>query len=169
MRVLWGRNDRSFEATTSSYGFSVGWVPVGLVVADLEGDGVGDVLTADATGRVLLAQGAFERSAQELASGQTELVDRVGRGTPIDLAVGDLDWDRDLEPASVTPDGVRSSFVLEANKPFLYFKAGLRTDKGFRWAIGDNLLAILTAARAVSAECRRPRRLSSRSSNDWTP
>ena len=56
------------------------------------------------------------------------------------------DWDRDVEPASVSPDGTRSSFVLEAKKPFLYFKVGLRTDGGFKWAVGPNLLAILTAA-----------------------
>ena len=34
----------------------------------------------------------------------------------------DLDWDHDLEAASVSDDGTTFTFQLEAKKPFLYFK-----------------------------------------------
>lgn len=56
----------------------------------------------------------------------------------------ELDWDRDLEPVSAAR-GV-STFVLEARKPFLYFKPCLRAKDGsVRWAVGSNLLALMTA------------------------
>ena len=57
----------------------------------------------------------------------------------------DLDWDHDLEPASVSEDGVTSTFALEARRPFLYFKPCLRTgDGGVRWAVGPDMLAVMT-------------------------
>jgi len=57
----------------------------------------------------------------------------------------ELDWDRDLEPKSVSRDGTTSTFTLEAKQPFLYFKPVLRTDAGPRWAVGSNMLALMTA------------------------
>lgn len=61
----------------------------------------------------------------------------------------ELDWDRDMEPVTVTDDGETSVFRLEANKPFLYFKPCLlATDGRVLWAIGSNMLAIMTSAGA---------------------
>jgi predicted alpha/beta superfamily hydrolase len=57
----------------------------------------------------------------------------------------ELDWDHDLIPDAVTEDGTTSTFVLEARKPFLYFKACLRTPDGVRWAVGPNSLALMTS------------------------
>jgi predicted alpha/beta superfamily hydrolase len=57
----------------------------------------------------------------------------------------ELDWDRDLEPVSVTGDGETSTFALETRKPFLYFKPCLRTDGGgARWSVGPNMLLLMT-------------------------
>jgi predicted alpha/beta superfamily hydrolase len=58
----------------------------------------------------------------------------------------ELDWDRDQEPADVSPDGETSAFALETRKPFLYFKPCLKTsDGGVRWAVGPNMLVLMTA------------------------
>jgi predicted alpha/beta superfamily hydrolase len=57
----------------------------------------------------------------------------------------ELDWDRDLKPAAVSRDGTTSTFKLEARKPFLYFKPVLHAADGVRWAVGSNMLALLTA------------------------
>lgn len=58
----------------------------------------------------------------------------------------ELDWDRDLAPASVSRDGTTSTFALEAKRPFLYFKACLRAKDGsVRWSVGSNMLALMTA------------------------
>jgi len=57
----------------------------------------------------------------------------------------ELDWDRDVEPLSVSSDGHVSTFRLEARKTFLYFKACLRGPPDeLRWAVGANTLASLT-------------------------
>jgi len=57
----------------------------------------------------------------------------------------ELDWDRDLEPVSVSEDGETSTFALETRKPFLYFKACLKTPGGGEtWSVGSNLLALMT-------------------------
>jgi predicted alpha/beta superfamily hydrolase len=56
----------------------------------------------------------------------------------------DLDWDKDLEPESISDKGQTAIFQLECNKPFLYFKAGLRTGSDFQWSLGPNLLALMT-------------------------
>ncbi|MCK6461659.1 MAG: hypothetical protein L6Q95_17390 [Planctomycetes bacterium] len=57
----------------------------------------------------------------------------------------ELDWDKDVEPKAVSRDGTTSTFALEARKPFVYFKPVLRTDDGVRWAVGANMLALMTA------------------------
>jgi predicted alpha/beta superfamily hydrolase len=58
----------------------------------------------------------------------------------------ELDWDHDLPPAAVSDDGESSTFTLEARKPFLYFKPCLRTDDGgARWAVGPNMLVLMTS------------------------
>ena len=57
----------------------------------------------------------------------------------------ELDWDHDLEPVSVSGDGETSTFVLEARKPFLYFKACLvAADGTVRWSVGPNMLVLMT-------------------------
>jgi predicted alpha/beta superfamily hydrolase len=57
----------------------------------------------------------------------------------------ELDWDRDLEPTAVGDDGATSTFSLAARKPFLYFKAMLRSDSGEeRWSVGPNMLVLMT-------------------------
>jgi predicted alpha/beta superfamily hydrolase len=61
----------------------------------------------------------------------------------------ELDWDHDLEPVEVSDDAETSTFALEARKPFLYFKPCLRADDGsLRWAVGPNLLVLMTTAGA---------------------
>jgi predicted alpha/beta superfamily hydrolase len=58
----------------------------------------------------------------------------------------DLDWDRNLEPTSVSSDGATSTFALEARKPFLYFKARLEAGDGSgRWSVGPNMLVLMTS------------------------
>jgi len=59
----------------------------------------------------------------------------------------ELDWDRDLEPVSVSADGTTSTFALEARQPYLYFKACLRRDDGtLLWAVGRDRLVLMTHA-----------------------
>ena len=54
------------------------------------------------------------------------------------------DWDRSLEPVAVSEDGNVSTFVLEADQPFLYFKPCLVESGTAHWAVGPNKLAIMT-------------------------
>lgn len=54
------------------------------------------------------------------------------------------DWDRDLEPLSVSADGNVATFALEADQPFLYFKPCLAEGGARHWAVGPNKLAIMT-------------------------
>jgi len=59
----------------------------------------------------------------------------------------ELDWDRDIDPVAVSDDGTTHSFALEARKPFVYFKPCLETNDGARrWAVGANMLALMTIA-----------------------
>jgi predicted alpha/beta superfamily hydrolase len=55
----------------------------------------------------------------------------------------ELDWDRDVEAASVSDDGTTWTFELEADQPFLYFKPCLVRDDGFHWAVGSNSLVLM--------------------------
>jgi enterochelin esterase-like enzyme len=57
----------------------------------------------------------------------------------------ELDWDRDLEPTTVSRDGTTSTFTLAAKQPFLYFKPVLHAADGVRWAVGANMLVLMTA------------------------
>jgi hypothetical protein len=67
----------------------------------------------------------------------------AGRGQMVLRA--ELDWTRDVPPVAVSDDGETSTFVLEARKPFLYFKCVLKTgDSGERWSVGANLLLTMT-------------------------
>ena len=54
------------------------------------------------------------------------------------------DWDMDIEPIAVSEDGTVTTFRVEANQPFLYFKPVLADDKGeHHWAVGDNKLLLM--------------------------
>jgi len=55
----------------------------------------------------------------------------------------ELDWDKDIEPVLVSTEGV-STFTIEANRPYLYFKPCLIRNGEFHWAKGDNQLLIMT-------------------------
>jgi predicted alpha/beta superfamily hydrolase len=54
------------------------------------------------------------------------------------------DWDKNIEPVSVSDDGDVSTFELRADQPFLYFKPCLVDGDTTHWALGPNKLAIMT-------------------------
>ena len=54
------------------------------------------------------------------------------------------DWDRDVEPVAVSEDGNVSTFALEADQPFLYFKPCLVEGGATHWALGPDKLVIMT-------------------------
>jgi predicted alpha/beta superfamily hydrolase len=56
------------------------------------------------------------------------------------------DWNRDIEPVAISRDGNTSTFQLQANQPFLYFKPCLVRDGKFRWSVGPNKLLVMTEA-----------------------
>jgi len=53
------------------------------------------------------------------------------------------DWDKEIEPVSVSPDGNTSTFELEADQPFLYFKPCLVQEHEFHWSVGPNKLLLM--------------------------
>lgn len=54
------------------------------------------------------------------------------------------DWNKDLEPVSVSEDGTISTFELAADQPFLYFKPVLIDDnKELHWSAGANKLVLM--------------------------
>lgn len=53
------------------------------------------------------------------------------------------DWEKDIEPVSVSEDGNTSTFQLRADQPYLYFKACLEQDGAFHWAVGPNNLLLM--------------------------
>lgn len=55
----------------------------------------------------------------------------------------ELDWEKDLEPVSVSSDGSVSTFEITAHHPFLYFKPCLRRPEGLVWARGENQLLLM--------------------------
>lgn len=55
----------------------------------------------------------------------------------------ELDWDRDVLPVSVSGNGI-STFQVEAQHPFVYFKPCLIENSRLHWAKGDNKLLIMT-------------------------
>ena len=54
------------------------------------------------------------------------------------------DWDRNLEPVAVSEDGDVSTFELEADQPFLYFKPCLVESGATHWSVGPNKLVLMT-------------------------
>jgi predicted alpha/beta superfamily hydrolase len=56
----------------------------------------------------------------------------------------ELDWDKDVEPVSVSEDGTTTTFELSANQPFLYFKPCLIDGNGqYHWSVGANKLLLM--------------------------
>jgi predicted alpha/beta superfamily hydrolase len=53
------------------------------------------------------------------------------------------DWERDIEPVAISADGNTSTFSLQANQPFLYFKACLVQDGAHHWSVGPNQLVLM--------------------------
>ena len=56
----------------------------------------------------------------------------------------ELDWERNIEPITVSDDGHVSTFALESDQPFLYFKPCLIEHGATVWSLGPNKLAIMT-------------------------
>ena len=53
------------------------------------------------------------------------------------------DWDTDVEPVAVSDDGSTSTFRLQADQPFLYFKTCLVQDREYHWSVGANNLLLM--------------------------
>ena len=53
------------------------------------------------------------------------------------------DWDKDIEPVALSDDGNTSTFQVEADQPFLYFKACLVQNGRNHWSIGPNKLLLM--------------------------
>ena len=66
----------------------------------------------------------------------------AGRGSMVLRT--EKDWDANLEPIAVSDDGTVSTFELEADQPFLYFKPCLVESGSTHWALGPNKLALMT-------------------------
>ncbi len=56
----------------------------------------------------------------------------------------ELDWDRDVAPDSPPDGGHTSTFTVESEKPFLYFKPVLRSGGELFWSRGANRLVLMT-------------------------
>ena len=54
------------------------------------------------------------------------------------------DWERSVELVAVSEDGNVSTFALEADQPFLYFKPCLVESGATHWAVGPNKLVLMT-------------------------
>jgi predicted alpha/beta superfamily hydrolase len=56
----------------------------------------------------------------------------------------ETDWDKDIESISVSEDGTITTFKIEADQPFLYFKPCLITEDGaYHWSVGTNKLLLM--------------------------
>jgi len=66
----------------------------------------------------------------------------------------DQDWDKNIEPVSVSEDGNTSIFELEADQPFLYFKPCLITGDEIHWSVGPNKLLLMEESdKRISYPC----------------
>lgn len=60
----------------------------------------------------------------------------------------ELDWARDVHPATITSDGNTATFEIEARKQFIYFKPCLIRNGTLHWSAGPNNLLIMAARHA---------------------
>src|SRR5574339_933422 len=67
----------------------------------------------------------------------------VKKGSRILLRT-ELDWNKDVEPDSISDGGQTAIFNLECKKPFVYFKVLLKTDNEVKWSVGPNFLVLMT-------------------------
>ncbi|HEV8199874.1 MAG TPA: alpha/beta hydrolase-fold protein [Candidatus Polarisedimenticolia bacterium] len=56
------------------------------------------------------------------------------------------DWEKDIAPSRSDPARGRYEFRLPAEGPFLYFKPVVHDERGLHWALGENSLALASAA-----------------------
>jgi predicted alpha/beta superfamily hydrolase len=56
----------------------------------------------------------------------------------------ETDWERTIEPRAISEDGNVSTFELEADQPFLYFKPCLVVSADAHWSVGPNKLVLMT-------------------------
>jgi predicted alpha/beta superfamily hydrolase len=54
------------------------------------------------------------------------------------------DWDRSIEPIAVSSDGNTSTFEVQADQPYLYFKSCLVRNGKTLWASGGNSLLLMS-------------------------
>ena len=55
----------------------------------------------------------------------------------------ELDWEKDIEPDTVSDDGNTSTFTVRADQPFLYFKPCLVAGQQRHWSVGPNKLLLM--------------------------
>jgi predicted alpha/beta superfamily hydrolase len=56
----------------------------------------------------------------------------------------ELDWDKAIDPITISDDGNVSTFEVEADLPFLYFKPCLEMEDGsVQWSLGSNKLLLM--------------------------
>ena len=53
------------------------------------------------------------------------------------------DWDKDIDPVSLSDDGTTWTFELQADQPFLYFKPCLMKGGERHWSVGPNKLLLM--------------------------
>ena len=54
-----------------------------------------------------------------------------------------LNWECDIHPSALSSDGNTATFEIEAQQPFVYFKACLIQNASMHWAVGPNNLLIM--------------------------
>lgn len=58
----------------------------------------------------------------------------------------DSDWERNIDPVDLSSDGNTTTFEVEAQKPFVYFKPCLIKNGTLHWSVGPNNLMFMAAA-----------------------
>jgi len=91
-------------------------------------------MTSTTTGRLYRTERALSRTLRvAYPPGRGQIVLRTEK-----------DWERSLEPLAVSADGSVSTFEVEADQPFLYFKPCLVESGTVHWAVGPNKLLLMT-------------------------
>jgi predicted alpha/beta superfamily hydrolase len=64
----------------------------------------------------------------------------------------DMNWEQDIEAESVSENGTVFVFRLSVNRPYFYFKPCIVEGNVFRWARGNNYLAIVDTLTPATKE-----------------